>query len=73
MFTLQTTENNEVSSVNSFAFDTSSARLFRCIRNKGRFNVKPLGTHALAKEEGCLLSTTLYFLFLKNLNNKFKM
>ena len=73
VFPLQTTENNEVSSANSFVFDKSSARSFMYIRNRNWPNVEPSGTYALtsAKEEDCPLSTTLCFLFLKKLNNKF--
>ena len=42
------------------------------LRNKSGPNVEPWGTHALAKE-AFPLSTTLYFLFLKKLHNKYKM
>ena len=48
---MQTTDNNEMSSASSFAFDKSSARSFMYIRNKSGSNVEPWGTHKLAKEE----------------------
>ena len=41
MFTLQTTENNEVSSINSSAFKKSSARLFVYKRKRN----KPMWNH----------------------------
>ena len=43
------------------------------IKNKSGSYVEPCGTHELVKEEAFSLSTTLSFLFLKKLNNKFKM
>ena len=75
MFKLQTTQNNEVSTVNSLAFNNSSARSFMYIRNRSGPNVEPWGTHAStsASEEACPLSTTSCFLFLKKINNKLKM
>ena len=75
MFTLLTTETNQGSSANSFAFDKSSMRLFMYIRSRNEPNVKPQETHALtsAKEEAFPSSATFCFLFLKKLNNEFKM
>ena len=75
VFTLWTTENNKVSSADSLAFDKLSARSFLYIRNRSGPNAEPWGAHALTpgKEKVCTLSTTLCFVFLKKLNNKFKM
>ena len=59
----------------SLAFDKLSARSFLYIRNRSGPNAEPWGAHALTpgKEKVCTLSTTLCFVFLKKLNNKFKM
>ena len=59
---------------NCLAFNKSPERSFIYIRNRSAPNVEPWGTHTSmsVKEEACLLSTTLCFLFLEKLN-KFTM
>ena len=64
-----------MSSANSLVFDTSSAKSFMYIRNRNGPNVETWKTHVLTSANGevCPLSTTLCFLLLKKLNDKFKM
>ena len=54
---------------NCLGFNTSTAESFIYIRNRSGPNVEPWGTHTStsAKEEACLLSTTLCYLFLEKL------
>ena len=62
-------------SANNFAFDDRpSARSFIYITNSSGPSMEPWWTLTLtsAQEEVCLLSTTRYFLFLKKLDNRFK-
>ena len=57
------------------SFNKSPTRTFRYIKNRSLSNMEPWGTHTStsAKKRACLLSNTLCFLFLKNLNNEVKM
>ena len=69
VFELWTTENNEVSSANNFAFDERpSARSLIYIKNRSGPSMEPWGTPALtsAQEEVCPLRTTVN-IFLINL------
>ena len=62
-------------SANIFAFDDGpSARSFACIEKGSGPSMELGGTPALtsAQEEVSSLSTILYFLFLKKLDNRFK-
>ena len=63
-----------MSASNCLALNKSPERSFIYIRNRTAPNVEPWGTHTSmsVKEEACLLSTTLCFLFLEKLN-KFTM
>ena len=64
-----------MSSGNNFAFDEKSpSRLFMYINNRSGSSIESWGTPALAsaQEEVCSLRTTLYFLFLKKFDNRFK-
>ena len=74
VFPLWTTENNEVSSAYNFAFeDRLLARSFIHIKNSSGPSIEPWGTLALtsAQEEVYPSSTTLSFLFLRKLDNRF--
>ena len=69
MFTFWKTENNEVTSANSSAFDDKPlVRSFTYIRKRTGPNTEPWGTPALTSAQGSSFpsSTTFYFLFLKN-------
>ena len=59
-----------MSASNCLEFNKSTERSFIYIRNRSAPNVEPWGTDTSmsVKEEACLLSTTLCFLFLEKLN-----
>ena len=64
-----------MSFANNFAFDERpSAKSFIYIKNRSGPSLEPWGTPGLtsAQEEVYLLRTTLCFLFLKKIDNRFK-